>query len=269
MPNSFHLGAHKDKKDPRDFLFGSVVSPVALPPIIDYEAKMTSVKDQHRRGACVAFAACAVKEYQEYKQSGKPVDLSEEFVYDNVGSPHGGAYPRDAMRLLVDRGVCPEDVWPYQVSADDQNPPPWIPWVMAKHRPLYIQSLPYKAKGYVRLTSEHDMMNSLILNGPFLLAVSWLDGWFGPTEKDAQGYPILRPGQGKNSGGHALCCVGYDQVAKTFKFKNSWSRVWGKDGYAKFSFDVIEANLNDSWASFDLGSPSVIQSALPEKYRVK
>ena len=258
----FSLGALPDKKDERDNLFGSIISPVTLPPVVDYELKMTSVKNQYKRGSCVAFATCAMKEYQETKQSGTPVDLSEEFLYDNVGSPSGGAEPRVAMDFLVKKGVCPDRLWPYNKTASDMYPPSWIPWVASKHRPLFIAAMPYKAQGYTRLVSEQDMMQSLLMNGPFVLCVSWQTEWFTPKTKDADGYPILKPLKGQDEGGHALCCCGYDQKARTFKFKNSWGPTWGRNGYAKFTFDTISNNLNDAWASFDLAHPQVIQSAI-------
>src|SRR5437763_15924 len=101
MPHPFPLGAIKDREDSRDHLYGQVVSPIAVPDVVDYEPKMSPVKDQGQRGACVAFATCAVKEYQE-----KLPDLSEEFVYDQIRQPGGGSMPREAMKLLVKAGVC-------------------------------------------------------------------------------------------------------------------------------------------------------------------
>ena len=259
------LGSLKDSPDNRDFLFKSIIRTVPIPPVMDYEAQMTPVKNQYERGSCVAFATCAVKEYQESKQSAKQLDFSEEFLYDNVGMPGGGAQPRVAMDFLVKTGVCLEKLWPYSVKATDQSSPPWIPWKASTHRQLYVAAAPYKAQAYTRLVSTQDMMQSLVMNGPFLLAVGWLSNWTEPKEFDKEGYPILRPNQGVEEGGHALCCVGYDQKARTFKFKNSWGTSWGKNGYAKLTFPAVMKNLNDSWASFDLTHPQVKQEKLPKK----
>ena len=40
--------------------------------------------------------------------------------------------------------------------------------------------------------------------------------------------------------GHAIILVGYDDVKKEFKFKNSWGTSWGYNGYGRFSYDYVK-----------------------------
>jgi len=248
MPQSFPLGARTDPHDPRDFRLTppQVVAP--LPPSVDYEKQMSPVRDQGNRGSCVAHATVAVKEWQERKQHGfkSALDLSEEWVYDQIMLDGGGAYPRDAMKVLDQVGVCKERYLPYNPNLSDGTP------VQLLATPTEKRSAAcYKAKAYARLTTLDEMLRSLAIAGPFTLAVDWLDGWFTPTQQ-IDGYPLLTPGEGTVVGGHDIAIVGFDQDVRVLKFRQSWGPSWGKGGYAFFSFDAVKANLSDAWASVDV-----------------
>jgi C1A family cysteine protease len=47
-------------------------------------------------------------------------------------------------------------------------------------------------------------------------------------------------------GGHAVCCVGYDQTRRAFLVRNSWGPSWGMAGYFWMPFDYL---TNPSLAS--------------------
>jgi C1A family cysteine protease len=263
------LGCIRDKEDPRDFLLRKVIRTITLPEIMDYEAYMTPIKDQGNRGACVSFATIAVKEYQERKQrkfkkaSQFLFDFSEEFLYDQIMLDGGGAMIRDALHLLEKQGVPREQYMPYDYGLTDDKVPEFNPSKQA-----VTNAKSYKAQSYARLMTIDDMMQSLVINGSFVIGVDWLQNWFNPTEK-VDDYPILRPKQGGKVGGHALAIVGYNKARGYFKFKNSWSQDWGKGGYALFSFDAIKENLLDAWATIDMTSPYVrvaeVQKLVKEK----
>lgn len=248
MPRSFPLGSIKDQDDPRDYRLAPAQVIPPLPPSVDYEKQMSPIRDQGQRGSCVSMATVAVKEWQERKQHGfkHPLDLSEEWVYDQIMLDGGGAYPRDAMKLLDASGVCQEKYLPYKPSLPDDTPPQLSITSTEKRSAAH-----YKAKSYVRLHTLNDMLATLAVAGPFTLAVDWLDGWFNPGQQ-FDGYPVLSPGEGTSAGGHDVAIVSYDQTAKVLKFRNSWGPEWGKGGYAYFTFDAVNANLNDAWASIDI-----------------
>lgn len=248
------LGALKDPIDIRDFELRKIIRPMKLPAIVDYEKQMGTVKDQGNRGACVSFATAAVKEYQERKQrKGKVTyDFSEEFIYRQIMVAGGGAYPRDAFKCLANSGIPRDRYMPYVPEASDDEKLPFEPTKAAIRNGLH-----YKAGGYARLTSLEEMKQSLAINGPFLIGVDWLDGWFNPNGEIHDGYPILQPGEGSDVGGHAVAVVGYDDVRQVMKFKNSWGPDWGKGGYAYFHYNTIRENLWDAWATLDMESKNV------------
>jgi hypothetical protein len=124
---------------------------------------------------------------------------------------------------LAEGGVCLEAQMPYRTDIKNNSHEPQF--VVSQHSDLIADAVPYKRPGYVRLQTVDDMMQSLVVNGPFVIGVNWLDGWFNPKKK-VNGYPVLHPTQGVVAGGHALCVVGFDESIKVFKFKNSWSTSW-------------------------------------------
>ncbi len=103
-------GAVKDQFDQRDWAIGDFLAKDVseLPEKIDWSDKLTPVRNQGDEPSCVAFAACAMKEYQESEGV-----LSPRYLYQRVKQPQGGSYPRDVMHLLQSEGVPPEDCNPY------------------------------------------------------------------------------------------------------------------------------------------------------------
>lgn len=243
------LGALPDTKDSRDYLFRKIVQPPEIVPITDYEDKMSPIRDQAQRGACVAFATCAVKEYQERKQrkSHPKIDLSEEWIYEQVRQQGGGAQPRDAMDLLIKQGVCSERVMPYDPRITEETEPTFT-------RPTggARSASRYRAQAYARLLSLNDICQSIAINGPCVIGIDWHDSWFDDSGQTLDGYPIIDITPSPVVGGHALAIVGYNTNHKIFKIRNSWGKTWGRNGYAYLTFRAVNLNLNDAWTTTDL-----------------
>jgi hypothetical protein len=257
-PKDPRLKALPDPKDTRDFIYRKITAPVTLPPVFDLEKLCTKVKDQGQRGSCVGFASVATKE-QHFKARAKmAINLSEEWTYDQIMQPGGGANPRDAYKLFVEKGVCVERYLRYRKNEQDETP---VTFVMTKVR--VSDAAQHKSSGYARLQTLQDMKLSLYQNGAFMIGVDWLDGWFEP-KTIAKGYPLVQKFEGEIAGGHALCVVGYDDHIKAFKVKNSWSRNWGRNGYFYMSYDAVDQNLNDAWTTFDINAVHIKSEALPK-----
>lgn len=254
------LGAIKDAPDTRDFPIRAVMRPVQIPDAVDYEKRMTAIKDQGHRGACVSFAAAAVKEYQERKQHQRniTIDFSEEWLYKQIRQPGGGAFCRDAFKVLTHTGVPKEKYMPYDTKInDDSQETPFNP----SKTGIYNASF-YKAEAYARLDTIQDMCESLVINGPFMLGIDWHKCWFTPRDKFIDGYPVLINLECPIVGGHALAVVGYDLTNKVFKIRNSWGDDWGKNGYAYLAFEAAEKLGMDAWATLDLKSAKIDKEAV-------
>jgi len=244
----FKLGCKKDKIDHRDYKLTRPVA-VQLPPSIDYTNKMTIVHDQGAEGSCVGFACVdGMKDYQEKKEHKTMDPLSVRYVYWNAKQIDGdpdeeGTEIRCAMKILLDKGVCPESCWPY---IPNKNGTP------CDRADKF--AVPYQIERYVRLETQQEMKESLVINGPFVAGILCFDGIFDASK----GVVPMPKDDEQASGGHAICVVGYDDTKKQFKFKNSWGCLWGDAGYGYLSYDYAEKYLMDAWSAFDkLNDPPV------------
>src|SRR3954463_3484223 len=89
---------------------------------VDLRTAPTSIKDQGRRGTCVACAATAVHELVR----SEGVELCVEFLHwaakrhDGLPSYAEGTTLQAARTALHQDGQPPEDFWPYDESRDQQ-----------------------------------------------------------------------------------------------------------------------------------------------------
>lgn len=246
MNTIYALGCKKDPKDLRDIPMGLVLPPIPTPKSFDYAGNMTPVRNQKSEGTCVAFASVVgVKEFFDSKEYKKIIELSPRFVYSLCkkfdGAPdEEGTYPRVAMKVLLNYGVCPESFWPYRPRQKD------LPKKDADK-----SARKYRIKAYARLKSLIEMKRSLLVNGPFLAGVEVFESWF--TKKAQKTGIIPMPGQNDEvMGGHAICITGYDDEKAFFKFKNSWGKAWADKGYGYLPYEYIKKYCSDAWSATDL-----------------
>lgn len=251
------LNLKRDIPDARDFKLKADILNIddnVLLPVIDYTDKMSPVKDQGRLGSCVGFAVAAMKEYQEkiehekevsegktYKRPKKDYDLSEAWVYWNSKKidpwpNEEGTSIKCAMQVLHKIGVPCEKAYPYSDQYEG-SPESWAK-LIAKWGLI---------DSYWRCSDLNDLKVGLN-TCPVVIGVGVFREWFdnnqGVIEYPANKYEIL--------GGHAICCVGYNDNTKLIKFKNSWSTGWGDDGYGYLSYEYINDFMWDAWCTKDL-----------------
>jgi len=239
----YGLGCLKDPSDRRDIPMSLVLPRLSAPSGVDYTHRMSPVRDQGDEGTCVAFASVTgVKEYQEMDEHGKLIELSPRYVYSLCKRMDGipdeeGTYPRVAMKVLAERGVCLENCWPYRPYQKDRPCPE-----------ADEQAAPFRIRTYARLEGVEEMERSLSLNGPFLVGVEVFSSWF----EDNRGRIPLPAADDSPVGGHAVCVVGYSREEKFFKFKNSWGSDWGEGGYGYLTYGYLENHCLDAWSATDL-----------------
>jgi C1A family cysteine protease len=246
LPLGRALGCHKDPEDERDYPLTRMTTAQKkkLPKSVDYTSKMSAVSDQGDEGTCVGFATVdGLKEYQEHAEWNKDLQLSVRYVYSNCKKiddwpDEEGTSIRYALKILQKKGVAPDKCWPYKPHQTDG------PCEKADEL-----AKPYRIERYVRLNSLQSMKESLFVNGPFVAGVDVFDSWF---QADHDG-KVPMPKEGDQlAGGHAICIVGYDDITKEFKFKNSWTAGWGDHGYGYLPYDYILNYCGDAWSAKDL-----------------
>lgn len=244
----YSLGYLPDKKDKQDFQYKTLFRSIAAPASVDYTKEMGPVKSQGAKGSCVAFACCAVREWQEYAQRGftDQWDLSEQFLYEHIQiHPGGGAYPREAMKVLQKVGVPLERQYPYQRGSDKYKLTP--PKKGLGNLQVFNTARRFRAGGYARIRNTSELMQSLTVNGPCFIGTEWLDSWYDTDVLSADRSPV--------SGGHAVCAVGFDRRRKLIRIRNQWGKNWGDNGYAWMTFTAFDKHAIDCWTIYDLSSP--------------
>jgi C1A family cysteine protease len=240
------LGALKDAADNRDWKVSQVLSrsvAAPLPNSIDYTDRMPEVRDQGSLGACVGFASTEMKTAQEVVDILVKQLYSPLFIYWQRENTGEGMTLRDAMKILAEFGVCPENDLPYNKF-------------MASHSTITdyqkARAKNYTIQAYARLESVEDMRRSLVEHGPFIIAVPVYDSFF--ITPDTGVVPMPNTATEKCQGGHALVVIGYDDSTQMFKFKNSWGKDFGKGGYGYLSYTFVNQYMWDAWNAVDAKS---------------
>jgi hypothetical protein len=77
----------------------------------------------------------------------------------------------------------------------------------------------------------------LAAGGAFCCGFDVFKSWY---DKSFTSYTVTLPLPGEERfDGHCVEIVGYDDVEKRFKFKNSWGREWGEGGYGFLPYSYI------------------------------
>lgn len=79
-----------------------------------------------------------------------------------------------------------------------------------------------------------DIITCILEQGPVVVGTNWYESMF---RTDANGFVMVT---GDVAGGHAYKLDAVNLDARRFRLKNSWSKAWGRLGYALISFTDME-----------------------------
>jgi hypothetical protein len=261
----FISGVVPSPPDDRDFIYSSIKPITAILPS-KFLLKEWDVNDQKQYGSCVGQACSGIKDYQESDEWSEVIDTSPLFVYSKCkeldGLKEPGTFPRFAMKVLTDYGICLEKDFLYSLIKDDVNPP-------QPSKEIENKASKYKIKSYARVYTVEEIKNALINDGPILTAFVWFSNM---NEPEYGGF--LPMPNGYLLGGHALVITGWDdnlihtyQISyknkKTYKgffrIRNSWGNSWGDNGYCWVPYDFFIEKLDngipyvtENWTTVDI-----------------
>lgn len=187
------------------------------------------IHDQGRIGSCQGNSLADAVEFAHLVGTGEEVQLSRSFAYlssqekdgllgsDNGSTLNGGTW-------AAQRGIPDESIFAYRSSYREQLA------AYREDRDKVLAGPLYQCKSSVGVYSADEALAFIgSFSGAVQIGLDWnvslSDGWEIKTYKPAR------------RGGHAVLICGYLQV-KSWKegygllLKNSWSRAWGRDGWA-------------------------------------
>jgi hypothetical protein len=88
------------------------------------------------------------------------------------------------------------------------------------------------------------VLNWLAFHGPVVLGTTWFQAMFHPDDTG-----LVRP-EGREAGGHAYVCLGYNDTTRRLLCQNSWGTTWGIKGrfYVRYE-DITELIQNGGEAA--------------------
>jgi hypothetical protein len=220
----------------------------ALPGQVDLRHRMPPVRDQGRRGTCVAHACVAVREFL-LGEASTGGDLSEQFLYwackQRDGYAGSGTWIRVGMASLQEAGVCVEQVWPYNpnpmANNEGQGPPP---------EDADDDAAAYKIESSMQQQPRwvNNLKEALTADKAVAFAVPVFRYWLTQPVRDS-GDIRMPLSTDQNIGGHAMCMVGYEDDPEVpgggfFLVRNSWGTDWAPDsiveaGYARLPYEYM------------------------------
>lgn len=232
-----------DPHDPRDQLYGASDAP--LKTNVNLAQYLIDIENQGRTNSCTAHAGTSAMELllKEFKPA-KAVELSRLFLYyntrklSNLQGKDGGAYVRDVVKSLEKFGCVPEELYPFDESKVQEEPP----------QNLYTKAKKYKIKRYLRVKDIRGALNDGI---PVIIGATIRRPIFyvkGPISSHVTYFSTANYNQAEKVGGHAMVVVGYDNIDNTYIITNSWGTAWGDNGLFKIPRDMIDPDIHDAWA---------------------
>ena len=207
---------------------------------VDLRPRLPSVKDQGRRGTCVAFAATAGHELLR----GNDEDLSEEYLHwaakqrDGLPRTAEGTTLRAAAAGLAEVGQPREALWPYD-DRRDQWASDYAPSAVA-HADAAARRI---SDGGAEAPVAAALRRVLDAGHAVLLGLRLFATWFKPGRG---GEIELPPAGATDLGSHAILVVGY-RADGTFIVRNSWGTEWGDGGYGYLPSAYVDAHGVEAW----------------------
>ncbi|XP_048582580.1 uncharacterized protein LOC5516093 [Nematostella vectensis] len=201
---------------------------VPLPPHVDWRkaGAVNSVKSQGICGSCYAFAVAGALEGAHFIKTGLKLDLSEQQIVDctwgfgNRGCK--GGYPYRAMQwILKHGGLATEESYGRYLAQEG--------YCHFKNTSIGARLDKYMS---IRKGNTSQLKLAVAFYGPVSILVNTQ-----PKTFKFYGSGIYYDTQCTHALDHAALAVGYgeEKGVSYWIVKNSWSAMWGEEGYIKIA----------------------------------
>ena len=237
------FGWKPDLHDYRDYKF-RITPPKVLPSFIDLRPLCPPVFNQLDLGSCTANALAAAYEFEKIRQKQQYFMPSRLFIYYNERvlekrvKIDSGASLRNGIKTLNKQGVCPEDMWKYDVKKFTTKP----------NIKCYKTALKNQILEYVNLENSLGNIKQCLSDGyPVSFGFSVYTSFMSDSVAKT-GVATLPKAGDSLEGGHAVLAVGFDDEKNAVLVRNSWGDEWGIQGYFYLPYEYISNYLaQDFW----------------------
>jgi len=202
---------------------------------VDYRSTCPAIYVQDGIGSCAASALACVSYFNLIKYKIIAFDASRLFMYYNTRllkhtvDIDEGCSLRESLKAINQYGLCPEEMWPYNVNLFKVRPP-----LIAYNFGQKLNNITYYR---IPQVLSH-LCQCLIDRYLFVFGISVYSN-FETDIANNGGYVSLPNDKDAYLGGHAVCAVGYDNEKSVFIIRNSWGTSWGDNGYFYLPYDYI------------------------------
>jgi hypothetical protein len=210
----------------------------------DWSVGMPPAFDQGQAGTCTGQMFSAEVIYLRRKQAEPAIKPSVLFSCwaarerEGTTDSDSGAQIRDIIAGGITRGICPENLWPYDLSKVTTEPS-----AEAFARAQYCEVLDYQRVD----NTDEDQLIAALQVGPLCFGATIYDSFESAFVARTGIVPMPKANESV-VGGHALWLCQADLVNRVGKVRNSWGPNWGQKGYGWFPLDYL--NDGDLAADF-------------------
>jgi C1A family cysteine protease len=241
------LGWKKDRPDDRDVRL--MLPPFATahrPPVMDYRKVAPDLLpyDQGDLGSCTGNGIAGLYEFDlilqkcpRFTPSRLMVYWNERFLEDTVNED-SGAEIRDGIKSIARWGVCPESMWPYDISRFIDKP----------DQACYDEALRHQAIIYRRVTPRLNTLRAALAAGfPVTFGTEVYESFESDQTANTGIVTLPEPGEAM-VGGHCMDLWGYDDGKGMFLVRNSGGTGWGEGGYCWMPYPYVVSEMtSDFW----------------------
>lgn len=209
-----YYGCKPSKLDGTEIIVDDILDNMNIPQEYSYDMYLPNAYDQGSDSTCVPHAISAFIDWYNVV-NGIDKNMSIDWIYDcRENKDADGMSLKEALKYIKQVGYATKREY-----KDIQN---------GKSPKLDRINM------YGMLKSTFAMQRSLLINGPFVLALpvydsSRSDFWNGNNFE----------------GGHAVACVGYNEYGLIIR--NSWGSLWGEGGYCTLPYSQLN-KIYEAWA---------------------
>ena len=211
----------------------------------DMRSYCPAIYNQGNLGSCTANSIAFLYEFDEMKQKEASIFTpSRLFIYYNERNMEhttgydSGASIRDGIKSINTIGVCPENMWKYDISKFTDKPT----------ENCYTEAKNHRSVQYSNVTQQKDHILSALSEGNVIaFGFTVFESFEKGSVKDG-GIMTMPKDTEKSLGGHAVAIVGNINIEGTdyFIVRNSWGTEWGDNGYFYMPYDFA---LNSDYCS--------------------